>query len=111
MFSRRCLMIIRAEHQVFANLAAKAFDPEGGDQTFVVPLGLNDGEPTHYWASAQMRDQVWQQVQKLVDSFPGSIALLYDLDADPTAPHKLIAALGLRTINAEAKLQGPGDRP
>lgn len=100
-YRHRGLLVVVAEIRDEANEDALAFDPEGGGQTFSVPLSpTGEQEATHYACSVACTDEQREMIEQLrTVKYPLDVFIWwYDPDAEPNAPSRVFEGMGLRRI-------------
>lgn len=101
LYKHRGLIVVTDGIRDEANEDALAFDPEGGGQTFSVPLSPDGAEPaTHYACSVACTDEQRAMIEQLrAGKYPLDVFIWwYDPDAEPNAPARVFEGMGLRRI-------------
>lgn len=118
LYTKRFIIVARADLAAAANLAAKQpdTDPDGGDQTFTVPLSASGSLPAQaYWCSWQMttaqalaiRNRLRERgatVAEVAPVPPGgspSTNRFAIFDADDWMPQQVLAKIGLQRIGSQ----------
>lgn len=110
LYTKRALIIIPADQVAAATAIAKQLDPEGGEQTFNVPLvnpANPDAPPTHYWCSWALTEKEHQQLQTQLATL--GRPKLYDgliVKADQALSLNRLA----RTVEAPVRIDQPDTR-
>lgn len=95
---RRMIIVIVAEQQALGNQLALEWDPEGGQNTFTVPLSPTGQEPfTHYWASVTMPDATFDAIATELDPYVAQSQAWY-FEQPPENPESVLSQLGLQRI-------------
>lgn len=114
-YTRRFIIVCRADFAVKGNAAAKAndFDPGGGEKTFNVPLSASGNLPAQtYWMSCAMttgmagaiRTRLQAQGATVAETTPIAVGQVpvstrfAIFDADLWTPDAVLAAVGMQTI-------------
>ena len=97
-YTRRLIIVVKAEHQAVANPLSAQVDTVGGERTFpraLYPAGLRQVTPTHYWCNWAMTDR---EHTALLARFGADTAVrpgrVYDT-ADTWTPDEALAAQDL----------------
>lgn len=97
-FTRRALLVVRADLAAQANARAKEVDPEGGERTFsvgLVPIGSAPGTaPVAYWAGWSLKPAQWTAIKNRLEALPNAASKVRVYDAATWEPEAVLADLG-----------------